>query len=177
MWCDWVYSVRVRDMREMIELNVLTPDEWPQWRELRLRALAEAPYAFSSRLEDWQDADEARWRQRLSLPGSYNCVARLDGRHVGMASGVPAEERGTAELISMWVAPDARGRGVGDALVTAVVRWARERGVWELRLDVVAGNTSAIALYARHGFVDHGPAREVGERAMIKVLESVMGQP
>jgi ribosomal protein S18 acetylase RimI-like enzyme len=161
----------------MITLNVITPDEWPQWRELRLRALAEAPYAFGSRLEDWQDAHEARWRQRLSLPDSYNLIARLDGRPVGMVSGVPAEEAGAAELISMWVAPDLRGRGVGDALITAVARWARERGARELRLDVVAGNASAIALYARHGFVDLGPSREIGERAMVKVLGAVIGQP
>ena len=113
MWRDEVYSVWVRNMQDVIELTVLTPDEWLQWRELRLRALAEAPYAFGARIEDWQDADEARWRQRLSLPGSYNLIARLNGRRVGMASGVPAEEAGAAELISMWAAPDSRGRGVG----------------------------------------------------------------
>jgi ribosomal protein S18 acetylase RimI-like enzyme len=164
-------------MRDVIELNVLTPDEWSQWRDLRLRALAEAPYAFGARIEDWQGADEARWRQRLSLPGSCNLIARLGGRPVGMASGVPTEEVGAAELISMWVAPDARGRGVGDALITAAVRWASEHGARELRLDVAAGNTSAITLYARHGFVDRGPSRELDERVMVKVLGSVVGQP
>lgn len=52
----------------VIELRVLTPDHWPAWRELRLAALAEAPYAFGSRLADWQgDRDrEQRWRDRLT---------------------------------------------------------------------------------------------------------------
>lgn len=158
--------VRGRDVRTVIELQMLTPDEWPLWRELRLRALEDAPSAFGSRIEDWHDADEARWRQRLSLPGSCNLVARLDGRPVGMVSGVPAEETDAAELVSLWVAPDARGRGVGDALLTAVAQWARERGARELRLDVAVGNTSAIALYVRHGFVDLGPSRQVGERIL-----------
>jgi hypothetical protein len=66
----------------VIELRVLTPDDWPAWRELRLAALAEAPHAFGSRLADWQgDGDrEQRWRDRLGIPGSYNVIAVLDGR-------------------------------------------------------------------------------------------------
>lgn len=112
MWRDEVYSVWVRNMQDVIELNVLTPDEWLQWRELRLRALAEAPYTFGARIEDWQDADEARWRQRLSLPGSYNLIARLNGRPVGMASGVPAEEAGAAFYVgrTRFAWPRCRGR-------------------------------------------------------------------
>ncbi len=161
----------------MIELIVLTPDAWPRWRELRLRALAEAPYAFGSRIEDWQDADEARWRQRLGLIGSHNLIALVDGCPAGMASGVPTQEEGAAELISMWVAPESRGRGVGDALIAAVAQWASALGAGELRLDVAAGNPRAIALYVRHGFVDNGPSRAACERAMVKVLGPVLSQP
>ncbi len=82
-----------------------------------------------------------------------------------------------AELISMWAAPDSRGRGIGDALITAVARWASEHGARALQLDVVAGNANAIALYARRGFVDLGPSREISKRAMVKVVGSVIGQP
>jgi GNAT superfamily N-acetyltransferase len=144
----------------MIELRVLTPDDWPIWRELRLAALAEAPAAFGSRLADWQgEADRAeRWRARLELPGSYNLVAVLDGRPAGMASGVPTDDRSVAELISMWVHPDARGHGVGDRLMAAVEQWARQVGAQVLRLAVVEDNEAATALYRRNGFVDtEGP--------------------
>ncbi|MFJ8314264.1 MULTISPECIES: hypothetical protein [unclassified Streptomyces] len=83
----------------MIESQVLAADDWPRWRELRLVALAEAPYAFGARLADWQgDADrEERWRGRLSIPGSYNLLAALDGNPVGMASGVPGPGEGVVE--------------------------------------------------------------------------------
>lgn len=143
----------------MIELRVLAPDDWPAWRELRLAALAEAPYAFGSRLADWQgDHDrEQRWRDRLGIPGSYNVIAVLDGQPAGMASGVPAEDSGgAAELISMWVSPTARGRGVADRLVQAVEDWARQAGAGVLKLAVTEGNDSAIALYRRCGFADTG---------------------
>lgn len=143
----------------MIELRRLTVGDWPLWRELRLAALAEAPYAFSSRLADWQgEGDtEQRWRARLEIPGAVNFVAVLDGRPAGMASGVPAGDR-SAELISMWVSPAARGRGVGDQLVAAVEQWARQVGASVLRLAGAPGNQNAAALYLRNGF------RYTGER-------------
>lgn len=139
----------------MIEIRELTPDDWPTWRDLRLAALAEAPYAFGSRLADWQDAPEDRWRDRLGVPGSYNLIAELDGRPVGMVSGVPADDEPDAvELISMWVSPDARGKQVGDRLVTAVVDRARERGAYRVILAVAQDNPAATTLYRRHGFED-----------------------
>lgn len=139
----------------MIEIRELTADDWPTWRELRLAALAEAPYAFGSRLSDWQDAPETRWRERLGIPDSYNLVAELDGRPVGMASGIPAEDDPDAvELISMWVSPAARGRRVGDRLVTAVVDRARDVGASRVLLAVAADNPAATALYHRNGFQD-----------------------
>ncbi|HET7173294.1 MAG TPA: GNAT family N-acetyltransferase [Nocardioidaceae bacterium] len=138
----------------MLELRVITPDDWPLWRELRLAALADAPGAFGSALADWQgDGDrEERWRGRLAIPGSYNLVSLLDGIAVGMASGAPGEDAGAVELISMWVAPRARGQGVGDSLVGEVARWASVRRASRLRLWVAEGNPQAAALYLRNGF-------------------------
>ncbi|HEX2499064.1 MAG TPA: GNAT family N-acetyltransferase [Actinomycetes bacterium] len=156
----------------MIEIRELTAEDWPIWRELRLAALAEAPYAFGSRLADWQDAPEDRWRERLSIPDSYNLVAELDGRSVGMASGIPAEDDPDAvELISMWVRPAARGRQVGDRLVTAVVDRARDRGVHRVVLAVAAGNPGATALYHRNGFQDADePPRPMPDGARCELM-------
>lgn len=138
----------------MIEILVLTPDDWATWRHLRLAALSEAPYAFGSQLADWAcDGDaEERWRGRLGIPESHNVVAMLDDHGVGMASGVPTSHVGIVALISMWVAPGARGRGVGDVLVRDIERWARTIGARVLRLSVAEDNAQAAALYQRHGF-------------------------
>jgi ribosomal protein S18 acetylase RimI-like enzyme len=143
----------MRHSSSVIELRVLTPGDWAVWRELRLAALAEAPYAFGSRLSDWtceRDREE-RWRARLGIPGSFNVVAVVDGQPTGMASGLPAGE-GVAELISMWVSPAARGQGVGDQLVEAVEQWARRELMTTLRLAVTEDNQNAAALYRRKGF-------------------------
>lgn len=129
----------------------------------KVEALAEAPYAFGSRLADWQgEGNRAeRWRDRLPLHGSYNVVALLDEQPVGMASGVPADEPGVVELISMWVSPTARGRGVGDRLIQEVEKWARQGQAKVLRLCVMQGNEVAERLYQRCGFVGTGVLGDV----------------
>jgi ribosomal protein S18 acetylase RimI-like enzyme len=174
------------------EIRRIAGDDWRLWRQLRLEALSEAPYAFSSSLADWQgNGDrEQRWRDRLD-DVEYNLVAYLDGVPAGMVSGVCSPE-GQPELISMWVAPFARGRGVGDALVEAVIRHAaadnsgdpsgssgnRSRNPSEVVLSVMAGNDHAIAMYMRHGFVDAGEdTREAApgernERRMMRLVSN-----
>jgi GNAT superfamily N-acetyltransferase len=54
----------------------------------------------------------------------------------------------------MWVAPPGRGKGVGNALMTAIEDWARGTGATVLKLSVVPGNDPAHNLYLRHGYVD-----------------------
>lgn len=139
----------------MIGVRELHPDDWEIWRDLRIAALAEAPYAFHSRLEDWLGVGESGWRERLAAPGRY-LVAELDRRPAGMAVAIPPDPDGVADLLSLWVAPHGRGRGVGDALITAVLEQAGRWGAERLALHVVVGNTAAASLYRRHGFADLG---------------------
>ncbi|MEU5864880.1 GNAT family N-acetyltransferase [Nonomuraea sp. NPDC047529] len=162
----------------MVELRILEPDDWPLWRELRLAALADAAPACGSTLADWQgDGDrEERWRARLTMRGSHNVVAFLDGRPAGMAGGVPIETADSVELVSMWVSPSTRGRGVGDHLIHEIERWATWRGAKTLRLSVKPGNAPAIALYTRHDFRDSEelPALDPnGSRVMTKLLPAL----
>ncbi|MGW7536417.1 GNAT family N-acetyltransferase [Amycolatopsis sp. NPDC054798] len=139
----------------MIVVRELSGDNWAEWRDLRLAALREAPEAFSSKLADWQGEgdSESRWRARLR-DVSLNVLADLDGVPAGMVSGNLSERGDKAELLSMWVVPSARGRGAGDALVRAVVRWSEGRGAGELSVRVADGNQHALELYRRHGFVE-----------------------
>lgn len=138
----------------MFELRRVGEDDWQEWRAVRHRALAEAPAAFGSTLAEWQGAGdrEHRWRKRLrDVP--FNVVGSIDGAPVGQVSGTASDDTGVHDLISLWVAPEARGAGVGDALVAAVVAWARDGDAGGVRLWVKEANGAAIRLYERHGFV------------------------
>ncbi|SHF59290.1 GNAT family N-acetyltransferase [Streptoalloteichus hindustanus] len=159
----------------MVRLRVLTTADWPLWRDVRLAALGEAPHAFKSRLADWHSGGEARWRARFELPETHNIVALLDGRAVGMACGLLGDG-GVCELRSVWVGPEARGRGVGGRLIVAVETWARQSGATSLKLAVFPDNEPAVALYRRSGFVDTDelgdllPDGVTRERVMAKAL-------
>ncbi|WP_033290580.1 GNAT family N-acetyltransferase [Amycolatopsis jejuensis] len=137
----------------MIVVRELSGNDWAEWRELRLAALREAPDAFSSTVPGGA---------RLS---EVNVLADLDATPAGMVSGHLSGD--SAELLSMWVTPDARGRGVGDALVQAMVRWSEGRGAGRLELRIAAGNQHAKALYERHGFVPQ-PSSDSDELEMIR---------
>jgi ribosomal protein S18 acetylase RimI-like enzyme len=135
-------------------IRVCAETDWKLWRGVRLAALEEAPYAYGSTLAQWQDASEERWRARMrDVP--FNALAEVDGVPAGIACGMP-EDDGSVSLVSMWVAPFARGRSIGDRLVGSVLDWARERDATAVRLDVVSTNAAAIALYRRNGFIDNG---------------------
>lgn len=135
---------------EVPHLDVLLPDDWQDWRTLRLRALTESPEAFCARLEEWADADETRWRARLH-DVQLNLVARLGGAAVGQVSADGAAPGPEVELTSLWVAPEARGHGVGGALIDRVIGWAArsERGV---RLEVHLDNAVARRRYRAREF-------------------------
>ena len=124
------------------------PDDWADWRLLRQRSLSEDPDAFSSSTTMWTgDLDtEQRWRDRLADGPCF--IAYVAEVPVGMVAGRLVD--GGAELISMWVAPEARRAHLGSALIETVVAWSRGQA---LSLRVMDGNRPAIAVYERHGFV------------------------
>lgn len=153
----------------MIRISVISADDWRLFRELRLEALREAPYAYGSTLAQWQgDGDtEERWRLRLTdVP--FNVIAYLHDAAAGLVSGTAPTADGVVELISLWTAPFARGCGVGDALIEAVAGWARTQSAGAVVLAVVPSNEHAIALYRRHGFL--GDTIAGGELAMVLPL-------
>ena len=154
-----------------MDIIVLSPADWRLWRELRLSALAEAPAAFGSTLADWTGAGdtEKRWCARLSSV-AVNMVVTWKGRPAGMISATaPAAPSAPVELISMWVAPLARGHGIGDAAMRAALDWARlHHPDSPVVLSVKAGNDPAVRLYERHGFTDAGIAPDDPDERLMR---------
>jgi len=142
--------------------------EWRELRDLRLRALQDAPDAFTATYEEESILPDAHWADlatELAEGGSsFGLVAATEGRWIGMAVGGPHRDfPGEAGLYAMWVDPSARGARVARALVEGVVAWARSAGFPVIRLRVTVSNEAAVRLYVRCGFADAGlrlPVRE-----------------
>jgi len=162
-----------------VEIRRADLEDVAQVRELRLRALESDPDAFGETLERARTRPEADYADWIGSPENGMFVAAdTDGSLVGMAVGAPApvdDRPRPAALYAMWVAPEARGQGVGGALVDAVEGWARRMGYERIGLGVTSTNEPAIRLYTRMGFVDLGdtyPLRE-GSDLIIRI----MGKP
>ena len=152
-------------------IRPIAPTEWRSYRELRLRALSDAPHAFGTRYADVIDHANEYWQSRfsnLSADSDLPLFAEHRGELSGLAwSKIERSESLQAHLFQMWVAPDCRGLGIGRMLVDSVVEWARSRGARTLALSVACGNTPAQRLYESAGFRSVGrpqPMRTDSER-------------
>ena len=120
-------------------------------RDIRLEALRNAPESFGSSYEREIVRPEAHWRDRIARGGTFLAFIPEVSAPAGLAGGY-REDPDTMELVSMYVRPQARGRGVGEALVAAVARWAEAQGAKSLHLWVTETNAPARLLYERLGF-------------------------
>lgn len=148
----------------MLEVNLLQPDQWPLLKAVRLRALADAPEAFCTQFVEASTRTDAQWsenaRRFTLLPPAISYFAFVDDAPCGMANCfVSKEDPQIAELTGFWVAPESRGTGIGEALVSAIVSWAKSRGVTILQAWVVEDNHRAIRFYEKLGFLDTGQRR------------------
>jgi GNAT superfamily N-acetyltransferase len=134
----------------MVLVRTTTIADWQALREIRLQALRDAPAAFGSTYAREAAFGEDEWHRRATRDGSFLaflpevCPAGLGGGYLAAPD--------TAELVSMFVRPRARGRGVGEAIIDAVADWARTRGAASVHLWVTETNKAARKLYERCGF-------------------------
>jgi ribosomal protein S18 acetylase RimI-like enzyme len=139
-------------------------------RRVRLEALKDAPSAFSSTFDLEAGRTDAEWVER-AVAGSRGrdratFFGMVDDQVVGLVGGFRPEAASPAvEMVSMWVAPDARRRGVGAALIDSVRAWAVETEATSIWAGVMVGNDAAQRLYLSKGFAERGSIRRLASDA------------
>jgi GNAT superfamily N-acetyltransferase len=157
--------------------------EGDRLRDIRLRALRDAPAAFASTFEAESTRPPTAWAEAATAwsagDGTATFVAEADEHWLGLIGALRAPERPElVELVSMWVAPESRRLGIAQSLIGEVVAWARSVGADGVALWVARDNAGAIATYQRVGFRltgEHQPLPSdlcTDELRMIMTLEA-----
>jgi GNAT superfamily N-acetyltransferase len=159
-----------------ISIRRAVDEDWQILREIRLAALQESPSAFGSsyaREAEWTESEWREWTEESKKATEQVVFLAFDDADcVGLAGGYDNEGT-TVRVMSMWVAPRARGLGIGEQLVDAIVAWARTIGQDTVDLWVTEGNEPAEKLYRRKGFEPMDDTRPLpsDERYQLRRME------
>ena len=137
----------------MVLVREVVAGDWEAFRDIRLEALRDAPEAFGSTYRREVAFVEADWQRRIARGGNFlGYLPEASATEPAGLIGGYQEDPETVELVSMYVRPRARGRGVGEALIATVIDWAEARNATSVHLWVTETNKPARLLYERCGF-------------------------
>ena len=147
-------------MVEPILIRTLEPGDWPDVAGIYGAGLVTGLASFETRVPSWEEWDAAhRDAPRL--------VAERGGTVVGWAAVASVSPRACYRGVvehSVYVDPDARGRGVGRALLVRLLADAPEHGIWTIQTSIIAGNLPSLALHEAAGFRVVGRRERIAER-------------
>jgi L-amino acid N-acyltransferase YncA len=142
------------------DIRPMRSDDWPAIRNIYSEGIATGNATFETETPEW-----AKWDQGHHQ--DCRLVARDSERILGWAalSSVSARRvyRGVAE-VSVYVAAEARGRGVGKKLLQSLVEHSECCGIWTLQAGIFPENISSIALHKSCGFREVGRRQKLGQR-------------
>ncbi|MFN2406735.1 MAG: N-acetyltransferase family protein [Pyrinomonadaceae bacterium] len=141
----------------------MNPGDWEQVRAIYLEGISSGHTTFESDAPSWEKWDAGH----LEIA---RLVARKGDKVLGWAALSPVSSRhayrGVAEL-TISVAKESRSRGIGRALLTALIEESERNEIWTLQAAIFPENMTSVKLHLRCGF------REVGRRERIGKLSGV----
>jgi len=141
-----------------VNLRELRAGDWPAVRAIYEDGIRSGDATFETETPSWERWDAAHPELRL--------VAERDGSVVGWAALSPASARdcyrGVGE-VSVYVAAEARGDGLGRALLDELVERSEQAGYWTLSAGVFPENEASLRLHKACGFREVGVRERLGE--------------
>ena len=136
----------------------LRPDDWPAVRAIYEEGIRSGDATFETETPSWDRWDAAHTQLRL--------VAERDGSVVGWAALSPVSDRccyGGVGEVSVYVAEEARGAGLGRSLLAELVERSEQAGYWTLSAGVFPENAASVRLHKACGFREVGVREGIGE--------------
>jgi L-amino acid N-acyltransferase YncA len=141
-----------------LKVEAMSPRDWPDVRAIYEQGIATGLGTFETAAPCWEEWNAARLTHS-------RFVARAPAI-VGWAALTPVSRRrcyaGVAE-VGIYIAASARGRGVGLALLRALIDSAEAHDIWTLQGVTIAENAASLALQAKCGFRVVGRRERIGK--------------
>jgi L-amino acid N-acyltransferase YncA len=141
-----------------VEIRDLRQPDWPEVAAIYEAGIRTGDATFETEVPSWESWDAAHLAE-------HRLVAVTDGAIVAWAALSPVSDRcvygGVAEN-SIYVAPEAQGRGIGRALLTRLIEDAERAGIWTIQTGIFPENEASIALHLRCGFRIVGTRERLG---------------
>lgn len=138
-----------------VDIRPMRPDDWDAVRHIYEAGITNGNATFETEAPTWHSAHLA----------DHRIVATIDGAVAGWVALAPVSDRcvygGVAEN-SVYIHPDHHRRGVGHALMTALVTSSEAAGIWTLQTGIFPENTASIALHEHVGFRVVGTRERIG---------------
>ena len=144
--------------QSMSTIRRIKKGEWELFKQVRLAALKEAPYAFGSTYEGALERSTQRWVDQADGSAEGEMRATFLAFSGDCPVGITALYRNAnrvneGEVLQVWVAPDARATGLAQRLVETTLAWAEKQGVETVLATISKSNLGAVAFYEKCGFV------------------------
>lgn len=142
-----------------VKISELLPEHWPAVSDIYERGIASGNATFQTAAPAWEEWDKGHVK---------NCrlVAMQEGRILGWAAlsriSVRPVYAGVAE-VSIYVHPDARGKGIGSLLLKALIAESEQQQFWTLQAGIFPENTASIRIHEKHGFRLVGRRERIGQ--------------
>ncbi len=144
-----------------IRIERMRPGHWPAVHAIYEAGIGSGNATLEREVPEWE-----AWNAGHRSDGRFVAV---DGdRVLGWIALAPYSARQVYEgvaWLSVYVAPDAQGRGVGRALMEALIESAEEVGIWTLMAGILPENVASLTLHRRVGFRRIGVQRRLGQDA------------
>ena len=146
-------------MAAPVTIAALRPEHWDDVARIYAEGIATGNATFETDVPSWERWDAGHL-------AAHRFVARRDGAVVGWVAVGPVSDRcvyGGVVENSVYVAAEARGRGVGRALLEALIASTEAAGIWTIQTGIFPENEASVALHQRVGFEIVGRRKRLGK--------------